>query len=45
MNWKKKNTPPKSLDQLLEETKIKKETLLKILEKITKENPENQIPN
>jgi predicted transcriptional regulator len=45
MNRKKKNIPPKSLEQLLEETKTKKETLLKILEKITKENPESQTPN
>lgn len=42
MNRKKKNESLKSLEQLLEEAKTKKETLLKILKKITKENPENQ---
>jgi len=45
MNRKKKDVPPKSLEQLLEETKTKKETLLKLLEKITKENPKDQKPN
>ncbi len=45
MNRKKKDVPPKSLEQLLEETKTKRETLLKILEKITKEDPKDQKPN
>jgi hypothetical protein len=45
MNRKKKDVPPKSLEQLLEETRTKKETLLKILEKITKENPKDHKPN
>lgn len=45
MNRKKKNESPKSLEQLLEEAKTKKSTLLKILEKITKENSKNQPPN
>lgn len=45
MNEKKKDKPPKSIEQLLEETKTKKKILLKILQKITKENPENQSPN
>ncbi|MFH6995560.1 hypothetical protein [Flavobacterium sp. FlaQc-48] len=45
MNAKKKKEPAKSLEQLLEETKTKKETLLKILQKITKENPKGQPPN
>lgn len=45
MNEKKKKVPPKSLEQLLEETKTQKEILLKILEKITKENTEDQTPN
>lgn len=45
MNRKKKMEPPKSLEQLLEEAETKKKTLLKILEKITKENSENQSPN
>lgn len=45
MNEKKKKEPAKSLEQLLEETKTQKEILLKILEKITKENPEDQTPN
>ncbi|MET3019458.1 hypothetical protein [Flavobacterium hydatis] len=45
MNRKKKIKPPKSIEELLEDTKTKKETLLKILEKITKEIPENQTPN
>jgi len=45
MNEKKKKVPAKSLEQLLEETKTQKEILLKILEKITKENPEDQTPN
>jgi hypothetical protein len=45
MNRKKKNTPPKSLEQLLEETKAKKKILLKILKKITNEDSENQLPN
>ncbi|RKR11626.1 hypothetical protein C8C83_3364 [Flavobacterium sp. 90] len=45
MNRKKKNTPPKSLEQLLEEAETKKKTLLKILEKITKENPKDQNQN
>ncbi len=45
MNRKKKDIPPKSLEQLLEETETKKKTLLKILEKITKENPKDQTPN
>jgi hypothetical protein len=45
MNRKKKDIPPKSLEELLEETETKKKTLLKILEKITKENPKDQTPN
>lgn len=45
MNEKRKEEPPKSLEQLLEETKTKKKILLKILQKITKDNPENQNPN
>lgn len=45
MAEKKKKEPSKSLEQLIEETKAKKKFLLKILEKITKENPENQTPN
>jgi len=45
MDEKKKKEPAKSLEQLLEETKTQKEILLKILEKITKENPEDQTPN
>jgi hypothetical protein len=45
MDRKKKNESPKSLEQLLEETETKKKTLLKILEKITKENSKNQPPN
>ncbi|MDW8852640.1 hypothetical protein SD960_21240 [Flavobacterium sp. MMLR14_040] len=44
MNEKKKKVPAKSIEQLLEEAKTKKEILLKILEKITKENPEDQTP-
>lgn len=44
MKAKKKNESPKSLDQLLEETQAKKKTLLKILKKIIKENPEDQTP-
>lgn len=45
MDNKKKNKPPKSIEELLEDTKTKKEILLKILQKITKDNPENQTPN
>jgi predicted transcriptional regulator len=45
MNAKKKNKPLKSLEQLLEEAKTKKETLLKILKKITNDNSEDQKPN
>lgn len=45
MNAKKKNKPLKSLEQLLEEAKTKKETLLKILKKITNDNSENQSQN
>jgi len=45
MDGKRKKESPKSLEQLLEEAKTKKEILLKILQKITKDNPENQTPN
>jgi len=45
MNEKKKEESPKSLEQLLDETKTKKKILLKILQKITKDNPENQLSN
>lgn len=45
MNARKKNAPAKSLEQLLEEAKTKKKTLLKILEKITKEKPGDQSQN
>jgi hypothetical protein len=45
MNRKKKNVPPKSLEELLEETKAKKKILLKILKKITNEDSENQPQN
>ncbi|KAF2326705.1 hypothetical protein JI750_12880 [Flavobacterium sp. GN10] len=44
MNTKKKKEQTKSLDELLEETKTKKSALLKILQKITKANSNDQPP-
>lgn len=45
MNKKERNKTPKTLEQLLEESKAKKKAILKILEKITKESREDQTSN
>jgi hypothetical protein len=45
MNVNKKKKTVKSLEELLDEAKTKKSALFKILQKITKVNSKNQLPN